>query len=195
MCLSSLPSTPQYQKKYLPASDSYESIIYNKFGFCPPFLVSSNPVLFMFVYLTAYETVILVLTVYKARKHGQSGSRTSFIFKFFLYGLTYNIVALASSATNIIIRTTLSEGYAALFLGLQAAMHSILTSRMLLHIRQEAMDAALPTTQFSQSLRFASGPLNEDEFENDDGQRIQSQVSRQLVTVDEGQSWFGGSAL
>ncbi|THU98037.1 hypothetical protein K435DRAFT_796042 [Dendrothele bispora CBS 962.96] len=257
MCLSSLPSTPQYQKKYLPASVvcvqvlppkesalristvtwhifhdypldpsllelwvlpallslllasvthgpmdigvgfdivlgtwelfrgtnekllvdyynySYESIIYNKLGFCPPFLVSSNPVLFMFVYLTAYETVILVLTVYKARKHGipvfAPLSRSIWKSHFFHIQI--------------------------LRVRLQAAMHSILTSRMLLHIRQEAMDAALPTTQYSQSLRFASGPLNEDEFENDDGQRIQSQVSRQLVTVDEGQSWFGGSAF
>ncbi|THV07055.1 hypothetical protein K435DRAFT_788830 [Dendrothele bispora CBS 962.96] len=179
MALYLLLSTPQYQNNTLPAGDSYESIVYNKFGFCPPFLTHSNGIIMMLAYLTTFET-------------GQSGSHTSFIFEFFLYGLTYNIVTLASSAMNIIIRTTLSGGYAALFLALQAAMHSILTSRMLLHIRQEATGAALPTTQFSQSLRFASGPLNEDEFENDDGQRIQSQVSRQLVTVDEGQSWFGG---
>ncbi|THV07057.1 hypothetical protein K435DRAFT_788832 [Dendrothele bispora CBS 962.96] len=74
----------------------------------------------------------------------------------------------------------------------QAAIHSILTSHMLLHIRQEALDAALPTTQFSQSLRFGSGPLNEDESENENGQRIQSRVSQQLVTEDVEQSWFGG---
>ncbi|THU78632.1 hypothetical protein K435DRAFT_876428 [Dendrothele bispora CBS 962.96] len=105
---------------------------------------------------------------------------------------SYNIVALTSTAANIISRTALAEGYTALFLGLQAAIHSVLTSRMLLHIRQEATDAALPTTQFSQSLCFASGPLNEDEFDNETGQRIRTRVSRQLVTVDEGQSWFGG---
>ncbi|THV07058.1 hypothetical protein K435DRAFT_924776 [Dendrothele bispora CBS 962.96] len=156
-------------------SDFYESVLHNKFGLCPPFLIDSNGIIVMFAYLAVYEA-------------GQSGSRTSFILKFFLYGLTYNIVALISSAANMIIRTTLSGGYTALFLdhssSLQATMHSILTSRMLLHIRQETVDTALTTTQFSQSLHFASEPLDDIEFENN--------VSQQLVTVNSGRSWFGG---
>ncbi|THV01952.1 hypothetical protein K435DRAFT_792899 [Dendrothele bispora CBS 962.96] len=129
-------------------SDFYESVLHNKFGLCPPFLIDSNGIIVMFAYLAVYEA-------------GQSGSHTSFVYKFFLDGLTYNIVALISSAANIIIRTTVSGGYTALFLDLQATMHSILTSRMLLHIRQETMDTALSATQFSQSLHFASGPLND----------------------------------
>ncbi|THV06149.1 hypothetical protein K435DRAFT_789586 [Dendrothele bispora CBS 962.96] len=146
------------------------------------------PIMALYVFLRAPQRqndtlssagVILALTVLKARRHGQSGSHT-FIFKFFLYGLTYNIIALASSAANIIVRSAVSEG--SLFIGLQAAMHSILTSRMILHIRQQ-MDAALPTTQFSQSLHFASEPLNDSELENDG-----SRVCQQLVTVNEGQS-------
>ncbi|THU84633.1 hypothetical protein K435DRAFT_806541 [Dendrothele bispora CBS 962.96] len=74
-------------------SDFYESVLHNQFGLCLPFLIDSNGIIVMFAYLAVYETVILALTIFKARKHGQSG-RTSFIRKFFLYGLTYNTVAL-----------------------------------------------------------------------------------------------------
>ncbi|THU91410.1 hypothetical protein K435DRAFT_968179 [Dendrothele bispora CBS 962.96] len=185
-----LLGTPQYQSAAL--SDPFGYFIHDKFGLCPSYLSGSFYIIVMFIYLTVYETVMLAMTAYKARKYGRSRNHTSFIFAFFLYGLTYNVVALTSSAANIIVRTAVSsEGYTTLFLGLQVAMHSTLTSRMLLHIRQEAMDTTLPTSQFSQSLHFAPGPLDVDEFEFDN-QRIRSRVSQQLVTVDEGQSWFGG---
>ncbi|THV07037.1 hypothetical protein K435DRAFT_960018 [Dendrothele bispora CBS 962.96] len=185
-----LLGTPQYQSAAL--SDPFGYFIHDKFGLCPSYLSGSFYIIVMFIYLTVYETVMLAMTAYKARKYGRSRNHTSFIFAFLLYGLTYNVVALTSSAANIIVRTAVSsEGYTTLFLGLQVAMHSTLTSRMLLHIRQEAMDTTLPTSQFSQSLHFAPGPLDVDEFEFDN-QRIRSRVSQQLVTVDEGQSWFGG---
>ncbi|THU97273.1 hypothetical protein K435DRAFT_796678 [Dendrothele bispora CBS 962.96] len=137
-------------------SCSYGFVIPNKFGLCPSYPSGPYNMITMFIYLMVYEAVMLAMTIYKAREHGQFGSPTSFIITFFLHGLTYNVIALSS------------EGYLSLLIGLQVAMHSILTSRMLLHIRQEAKDTALSesTTQLSQSLHFAPGPLNDDEIES-----------------------------
>ncbi|THU92268.1 hypothetical protein K435DRAFT_862659 [Dendrothele bispora CBS 962.96] len=152
--------------------------------------------------------LILILTLYKAVKHGRSGSLSSFVLTFFRDGLMYNAVALGGEydgkhrhpkisargisgfitkvrpiTTCIILdeadtRITTSSS-------LQAVLHSILTSRMLLHIREEAVDATAHnrgyTTRFSQSLRFAS-PLNDGDGDIQQGL---------LATADEHQTWFG----
>ncbi|THV01951.1 hypothetical protein K435DRAFT_792898 [Dendrothele bispora CBS 962.96] len=44
-------------------SDFYESVLHNKFGLCPPFLIDSNGIIVMFAYLAVYEAVILALTI------------------------------------------------------------------------------------------------------------------------------------
>ncbi|THV07147.1 hypothetical protein K435DRAFT_788912 [Dendrothele bispora CBS 962.96] len=119
----------------------------------------------MFAYLAVCETIILALTIFKAGKHGQSRSHSSFIFKFFLYVFSYNIVALTSTAANIISRTALAEGYTALFLG-QPYIPSSPLACFYIFVKKQQMQ---PYPQLN-SVR----------------------VSRQLVTVDEGQSWFGG---
>ncbi|THU84632.1 hypothetical protein K435DRAFT_806540 [Dendrothele bispora CBS 962.96] len=182
----------QYHYNTLSAGDLYESITPNQFGLCPLLFDNSNDTIMLLVYLMIYETMILVLTIQGKKAWSIWGSHVFYIQILLAWiDIQYSYSGkLSCKYNNIIISTLLSGRYAILFLGPQVAIHSILTSQMLLHIRQEAMDAALPTTQFSQSLHFASGPLNGDEFESDNSQRIQSQVSQQLA--DEGQSWFGG---
>ncbi|THU82795.1 hypothetical protein K435DRAFT_871951 [Dendrothele bispora CBS 962.96] len=164
-----------------PLSDSTRSIFHGEFGLCPFDLSGTNAAEALLIYLVSYEIVIMMLTLYKAIKHSRSGSSTGFMLMFFLDGLSYNVIALISSTTNIIFEATASEGT---LLSLQAGLHSILTARMLLHIRQQANPVS---TQFSESLHFASVPLT------DSDHVVQESISQLApADVDEARSWFGG---
>ncbi|THU79063.1 hypothetical protein K435DRAFT_811025 [Dendrothele bispora CBS 962.96] len=81
MAFSVLLRDSQYHYNTLSDSDFYESITHNQFGLCPLLLGNANDTIMLFAFLMIYET-------------SQSGGHTSFVFKFFLHGLTYNILTL-----------------------------------------------------------------------------------------------------
>jgi len=112
---------------------------------------------------------------------------------------------VVTSTVNIVLRSTtadrfMSDTFLAYVQGnslvqnndassvrLQMVFHSILTSRMLLHLRS----ASIETTNRSQplgSIRFASNPAATYETSTGNQENLHSRI---LSPVDELQSWFG----
>ncbi|KAG7092745.1 hypothetical protein E1B28_009072 [Marasmius oreades] len=141
--------------------DTFGTDLHSAYGVCPPYFANSSAITTCWVVLVAYESVLLILTLAKAidlYRH-RTGGTSSLINIFFVDGLSYNGFILASSTANIIVRykTTPSE-YINLLTSLQPVVHSVLTSRMMLHLKQDAVKSSesnhLPSTQ----LQFAARP-------------------------------------
>ncbi|ESK85147.1 hypothetical protein Moror_3579 [Moniliophthora roreri MCA 2997] len=109
------------------------------YGVCPPYFASSNAMTVCYMILVSYETLIFTLTVIKAVEHYRQPGRSSFIDIFFADGLSYNVFILACSVANIIVRYKTTSEYINLFTSLQPVIHSVLTSRMMLHLKQSAI--------------------------------------------------------
>ncbi|ESK86743.1 hypothetical protein Moror_15192 [Moniliophthora roreri MCA 2997] len=133
--------------------------LYGAYGVCPPYFAGSNALSVAYMVLVAYETVLLILTLIKAIGHWREPGSSSFINVFFADGLSYNCFILASSTANIIIRYQAPSDYINLLAPLQPVLHSILTGRMMLHLRQDAVLAGhLDTSHTRTGLDFAPTP-------------------------------------
>lgn len=175
------------------AQNIFGEDLHTVYGVCPPYFASTNALSVCYMVLVSYESVILTLTVIKAAGHYGSGT-SSFIKIFFRDGISYNFFILACSVANIIVRYKTTSEFVNLLTSMQPVIHSVLTSRMLLHLRQSAAVSAsqLPTTRGS--LRFAA---------NANARRGRHQASDDTDDIldtldytndiDHGRSWFIGS--
>ncbi|KAJ8087899.1 hypothetical protein PM082_013450 [Marasmius tenuissimus] len=133
---------------------------YNVSGRCPPQFSGmdggsgSDALSTGFMLIVVYETMILVLTLIQAYRQGferdqrfmsyilqgfrRPGMGTRFIDSFISQGVAYNCIILAWSTANIVCRYKLPLAYVNILVDLQLAMHAVLVSRMLLHLRKQS---------------------------------------------------------
>ncbi|THU90140.1 hypothetical protein K435DRAFT_802259 [Dendrothele bispora CBS 962.96] len=122
--------------------DKYDVSVYDSAGICPSYLNGIESVIRLFIYLVVLEALIFILTVYKAAEHWwlRGFSASSLVETFFKDGLLYNIIVLLTSTVNIALRSTTESIFMAdTLLAFQMVIHSVLTSRMLLHLRRAAL--------------------------------------------------------
>ncbi|EEB98485.1 hypothetical protein MPER_01995 [Moniliophthora perniciosa FA553] len=168
--------------------------LYTVYGVCPPYFAGSNALSVCYMVLVSYETVILTLTLIKAAGHYRQPGSSSFINVFFTDGLSYNFFILACSVANIIVRYKTSSEFINLLTSLQPVIHSVLTSRMMLHLKQSAISSSsqLPSTRGH--MRFARSPRHQqDSGETDD--TLDTLDYTGIDVIDHSRSWFVRSEL
>ncbi|KAF9051837.1 hypothetical protein BJ165DRAFT_918048 [Panaeolus papilionaceus] len=101
------------------------------------FVVDADRILFMvWVMLMIYHAIILLLMVIPGWKAYRAGGDSDLYQTVYRDGLFYYVFLFALSTVNIIVIKMLPHGYENLLTGVERCMHSIITSRVLLHIRQ-----------------------------------------------------------
>ncbi|KAI3614430.1 hypothetical protein WG66_009789 [Moniliophthora roreri] len=159
--------------------------LHTVYGVCPPYFAGSNTLSVCYMVLVSYETVILTLTLIKAAGHYHQPGSSSFINLFFTD---------ACSVANIIVRYKTSSEFVNLLTSLQPVIHSVLTSRMMLHLKQSAVSTSsqLPSTRGS--LRFARNPRRQqDSGETDD--TLDTVDYTGVDVIDHSSSWFVRSEI
>jgi hypothetical protein len=100
------------------------------------FLVGGSPIIFFnFVFLILFETVIVVMTSYKGYKTFL-GSRDPLIATLYRDGILFFIFLFLISLTNVLILSLGPNEYQNLITTFQRVMHSLLSCRVLLHVRE-----------------------------------------------------------
>ncbi|TFK71030.1 hypothetical protein BDN72DRAFT_838270 [Pluteus cervinus] len=92
-------------------------------------------------FLTVYDTGLLVLTAipaFRARRSSGAAFQSTLIHAIYRDGVLYYLYLVALSAINVILTLKLPSDYAILLLSLERVIYSILTSRVVLHIREQA---------------------------------------------------------
>ncbi|KAL5522139.1 hypothetical protein ACEPAF_1996 [Sanghuangporus sanghuang] len=103
----------------------------------------SSPVIFVaFLLLILCETTIVILTLVRARHHYLSRqTRSPLIWQLYKDGLLYYVYLLAFSLVNLITAVAAPPAYTNWLTTPQRVMHSLLCTRVLLHIRSHNTDA------------------------------------------------------
>ncbi|PPR02001.1 hypothetical protein CVT24_011124 [Panaeolus cyanescens] len=117
-------------QRYLPFADTAFLIMYLKFG------PGMNIVRYMMTSGTAFSELILFLMMIPGWKAYRAGGDSALYQSVYRDGLIYYVFLFALSTINIVVIKMLPYGYENLLTGVERCMHSILTSRVLLHIRQ-----------------------------------------------------------
>ncbi|KAL5514110.1 hypothetical protein ACEPAG_2871 [Sanghuangporus baumii] len=102
----------------------------------------SSPVIFVaFLLLILCETTIVILTLVRARHHYLSRqTRSPLIWQLYKDGLLYYVYLLAFSLVNLITAVAAPPAYTNWLTTPQRVMHSLLCTRVLLHIRSHSTD-------------------------------------------------------
>ncbi|TFK35022.1 hypothetical protein BDQ12DRAFT_326505 [Crucibulum laeve] len=98
----------------------------------------TNIVYVDFIVLLVFETVTLGMTVIKAVQHFRQGT-SSFVYTFFQDGIMYYAVLQAISLVNVVVLFLHIREYTNLVTSLQRSLHAVLSARILLHLREEAV--------------------------------------------------------
>jgi len=121
------------------------------------FLEKQNPILWIvFIFVMTFETIVLALTLVKGWQHfrGQSTTLVSVLYR---DGILNYIYLCLLSIINVVVLLTAPHGYSTLLTATQRALHSILSGRILLHLREAAVLRAntrstIPSSQGQSSL-------------------------------------------
>ncbi|KAF9265641.1 hypothetical protein L218DRAFT_860417 [Marasmius fiardii PR-910] len=189
VCVATVARVPVQQ-------DTFGADLHTAYGVCPPYFANSSAITTCWVVLVAYESVLLILTLAKAIDLYRlgTGGTSNLVNIFFADGLSYNGFILGYSTANIIVRykTSPSE-YINLLTSLQPVVHSVLTSRMMLHLKRNAIigseSSHLPTTQ-STRIRFGPPP-DAGQSSSTESDNIDSSLEDSIPEIDHARSWFG----
>ncbi|KAG1721373.1 hypothetical protein EDB19DRAFT_519773 [Suillus lakei] len=88
----------------------------------------------VYMFLAVFESVILILTVYK-RVHDYQDFRSGIVVTLYHDGMVYMSCILTITITNVIIGVALPSAYSNMFDTLQLVIHSVLASRLLFRLR------------------------------------------------------------
>lgn len=113
---------------------------YPEFEGC--FITGSNRMVYInWVILMIYEAVILVLMVIPGVKTYRRGEDDSFHAIVYRDGVMFYIYLFVLSTINVVVVTTLSENYLDMLSSVERCLHSMLTSRVVLNIRDYVRNA------------------------------------------------------
>ncbi|KAF9023269.1 hypothetical protein BDZ89DRAFT_1070014 [Hymenopellis radicata] len=138
---------------------------------CFPIQISTNRATIdasfvCFMALVGYETMIFSMTVLRAfqewRERG-TGRASQLVISFYKDGVMYFVFALSTSLLNMALNAPkdVPLEYTNLLLPLQHALHSIITGRMMLHLRRQVKDAIIiPSARGTEleGIQFAGVP-------------------------------------
>jgi len=88
----------------------------------------------VYIFLAMFESLILVLTVYK-RVHDYRDFQSGIIQTLYYDGMIYMLCILTITIANVIIGAALASAYSNMFDTLQIVSHSVLASRILFRLR------------------------------------------------------------
>ncbi|KAI0080221.1 hypothetical protein K474DRAFT_1769667 [Panus rudis PR-1116 ss-1] len=131
------------------------------------FLLSQKDILFVvFILISCFETLILALTLVRFTG-SYSHSRTSLIRVIYRDGVLNYVYLATLSICNVVVLTTAPHGYSTLLSALQRCIHSILSARVLLNMREAVNNPQGQQSQIpdltTMSYRSRPGP----QFAND----------------------------
>ncbi|TCD65030.1 hypothetical protein EIP91_003307 [Steccherinum ochraceum] len=110
------------------------------------YLHSQKNILFaVFLTVTGFESIILILTLIRFAP-GWKRKRTALIHTIYRDGIFNYVYLCILSVLNVVVLLTAPHGYSTLLSALQRVMHSILSSRVLLNLRQAAAAPAFIET-------------------------------------------------
>ncbi|TFK64462.1 hypothetical protein BDN72DRAFT_264077 [Pluteus cervinus] len=109
--------------------------------------------------IAVYDAGTLAVMVIAGIRHSVPGCRQSTLFQVvYRDGALYYLYMFVLSASNVIVVLTLPSGYATLMASLERVIHSVLTSRVVLHIRETAHHE--PSTQPSRGVSVSRSGLS-----------------------------------
>ncbi|KAK7687653.1 hypothetical protein QCA50_008868 [Cerrena zonata] len=127
------------------------------------FLKTQKNILFIvFIIISSFETLILVLTLIRFAPHARY-QKTSLIKVIYRDGIMNYFYLCILSICNVVVLLTAPRGYTTLLSALQRVMHSILSTRVLLHMREAAANPNGFTSQ--QVSTFGAAPSSQARFE------------------------------
>jgi len=102
------------------------------------FLASQKNILYVvFILIMIFETVILTLTLIKGLEHFKKAS-SPLVTVLYRDGMLNYVYLFILSIINLAVITSAPHGYTTLLTAMQRVVHSILSGRILLHLRQAA---------------------------------------------------------
>ncbi|KAF9067033.1 hypothetical protein BDP27DRAFT_1404087 [Rhodocollybia butyracea] len=102
-------------------------------------ILGGKPILFVeWVILIVYEAMILTLMLIPGVAFFRSGNRSALTTVVYRDGITYYLFLFGMSVTNLLTVLLLPRNLGNLFLPYQRVMHTLLTSRVILHMRSQA---------------------------------------------------------
>ncbi|KAF8148277.1 hypothetical protein B0H34DRAFT_737676 [Crassisporium funariophilum] len=122
-------------------------------GFRGCFLIDGNKVVFMcWVVVIIWDAFVLALMLISGYRAYRDGGNSALVQNVYRDGLIFYIYLFVLSGVNIIVILTLPPGYIILLASTERCLHSMLSSRVLLHIRAhvKARDEA---TQWSLGIQ------------------------------------------
>ncbi|KAH8102714.1 hypothetical protein BXZ70DRAFT_929589 [Cristinia sonorae] len=123
------------------------------------FLHTQKNILFVvWVIITGYESLILILTLIRFAPTWRS-KRTTLLQTIYRDGLFNYVYLCVLSICNVVVLIAAPRGYTTLLSALQLVMHSILSSRVLLNLRQAASAPQVVTIPESIPHGVQSGGL------------------------------------
>ncbi|GJE99945.1 hypothetical protein PsYK624_162210 [Phanerochaete sordida] len=144
-----------------------------------------------FVLLMVFETIVLGLTVVKM-VYSFRKSTSPVVVSLYRDGVLFYIYLFAISLVNVVVLKTTPREYANLLSSLQRSLHSMLSARLLMNLREAAVrsrvvadGAALNST----ALAAASG-LSSMRFS---GQRAKPELTSAFFSIDDG-AWVDGDS-
>ncbi|KAJ8596255.1 hypothetical protein M405DRAFT_197774 [Rhizopogon salebrosus TDB-379] len=105
--------------------------------------------------LLVYELVLMTLTIFK-RCHNSENPRSSVIKALYRDGLMYMICITLISTANVVIDAALPMAYSELLNTPQIVIHSVLASRILFNLQDNANNLAQETDYLSSGFRVPS---------------------------------------
>jgi len=113
------------------------------------FLKSQKNILFVvFIIITSFETLILVLTLIRFIPHYHH-KQTSLIKTIYRDGVMNYVYLCILSICNVAVLLSAPHGYTTLLSALQRVIHSVLCGRVLLHLREAAANPVSLDTDMS----------------------------------------------
>jgi len=124
------------------------------FSGCYP--VSGSEIIFVaFVAILLFETIIVILTIYSGlTRYRQSSS--PLVKTIYRDSLFFFLCIFSITLANVVVMAALPIDYADLLDRLQATIHSIVSTRIIFHLRQQFEASLEPTTRpHTLSIQFA----------------------------------------
>ncbi|KAL0949006.1 hypothetical protein HGRIS_009105 [Hohenbuehelia grisea] len=134
-----------------------------------------------YLILMSFEILILVLMLIKGVQHFRHLS-SSFLVTFYQDGIMYYAFLLGISIINVVVLLTGPPEYANLLTTLQRTLHSLLSARVLLHLRQSASRRVIMDDGPSEAP-----PLSSLMFRRRSTRQNQTTQSRHAQSI----AWFG----
>ncbi|KAJ8461878.1 hypothetical protein ONZ45_g18137 [Pleurotus djamor] len=113
----------------------------------------NNAVFIGYLMLMAFEAVVMVLLLIKGVQDFRQVTLSGFLYTFYQDGIMYYALLLLISISNVVVLLSGPPEYANLLTTLQRTLHSLLSARVLLHLR---ISSAQRQRLFSPAMSFGA---------------------------------------